>query len=103
MVVVGENLRSLMKQHSIVDDNSAFDQTSLSLRLGRAVLRIEPDSDSPESQELLFAVRRNMTRTKRNNSGTIQMVSDCLEIQDVELLCQFDNWHVNGLRFSTLE
>jgi len=49
MIIVGDNLRALVKQYNIVDDNRAFDETSLTLRLGRTVLRIEPDSDSPLS------------------------------------------------------
>ena len=42
MLIVGDNLQSLAKQCQVVDDDRAFDHTSLTLRFGRTVTRIEP-------------------------------------------------------------
>jgi dCTP deaminase len=41
MFVVGDNLQSLVEQHSIISDPSAFDQTSLTLRLAHEVRMLE--------------------------------------------------------------
>ncbi len=47
MIIVGDNLKELMKQHSIVEDvASAFDETSISLRLDNAIIEIVPPENS---------------------------------------------------------
>ncbi|SHP98299.1 deoxycytidine triphosphate deaminase [Mycobacteroides abscessus subsp. abscessus] len=44
MLVVGDNLKELIKQHNIVNQEDSFDNTSISLRLGRKVIHMEPDT-----------------------------------------------------------
>ena len=47
MVIVGDNLKELIKQHNIVDDVAlGFDQTSISLRLDNTIIEIDPPKDS---------------------------------------------------------
>jgi len=46
MLIVGSNLRTLMIQYGIVDDERAFDETSLTLRLDRRIMRLEPPPGS---------------------------------------------------------
>ena len=40
MIIVGENLRQLIIQHGIVDREESFDNSSITLRLGREVKQI---------------------------------------------------------------
>jgi dCTP deaminase len=40
LLIVGENLRALLEQHSIVNDPSSFDNNSLALKLGRSAILI---------------------------------------------------------------
>jgi dCTP deaminase len=46
MLIVGENLRSLVEQHTITSDQRGFDMNSLTLTLDRDFITIEPDEDA---------------------------------------------------------
>ncbi|NHM30546.1 dCTP deaminase [Neobacillus terrae] len=41
MLIVGDNLKYLIKQYDVVSEDS-FDNTSVSLRLGKTIIRMEP-------------------------------------------------------------
>ena len=46
MVIVGDNLRALIRQHKIVaDDINCFDETSICLRLDNTVIEIQPNDE----------------------------------------------------------
>lgn len=46
MIVVGENLKTLVEQYGVVDNPRAFDHSSLTLRMARKVKAIEPPTDN---------------------------------------------------------
>ncbi len=47
MVIVGDNLKELIRQHRIVDDeNFGFDNTSICLRLNNQIVEINPPEDA---------------------------------------------------------
>lgn len=43
MLVVGENLKQLIEQFDIVDDDKCFDNTSISLKLHKSIIKLEQD------------------------------------------------------------
>jgi dCTP deaminase len=46
MIIVGDNLKGLIQQHTIVENEpQCFDDTSISLRLDNTIINIEPSSD----------------------------------------------------------
>lgn len=44
MIVVGENLRQLMKQHKMVDRPNCYDETCIQLSLGEQCIKLTPRS-----------------------------------------------------------
>jgi dCTP deaminase len=49
MLIVGDNLKYLIRQYNIVDYEDSFDNTSISLRMGRTIIKMEPDVDSEDN------------------------------------------------------
>ncbi len=43
MIIVGENLQQLMKQHKIVDRLNRYDETCIQLSLGSKCIRLQPN------------------------------------------------------------
>lgn len=41
MLIVGDNLKYLMKQHDIIDNPNNFDHTSIALGLGKTIIHME--------------------------------------------------------------
>lgn len=47
MIIVGDNLRALIRQHNIVEDDAfGFDETSICLRLDNNIIEIKPPDNS---------------------------------------------------------
>ena len=77
MLIVGDNLQSLADQCQIVDTDRAFDHTSLTLRFGRTVVRVEP----PEGEVFTYGscVPENwITREDVPDSGYIIQPKTCV-------------------------
>ncbi|MDM5307694.1 dCTP deaminase [Peribacillus frigoritolerans] len=49
MLIVGDNLKYLMKQHDIIDNPNNFDHTSIALGLGKTIIHMEPADNSNET------------------------------------------------------
>jgi dCTP deaminase len=48
MLIVGDNLKYLVEQYKIVNNDRSFDVNSLTLTLDRSIITIEPDEESME-------------------------------------------------------
>lgn len=49
MVIVGENLLTLIRQYAIVDDEACYDKFSITLHLDIPIIRIEPGTATPDA------------------------------------------------------
>lgn len=46
MIIVGDNLKKLLTQYNIIDNEHSFDETSITLRLDNVINRIEPTNNA---------------------------------------------------------
>lgn len=77
MFVVGDNLRALIDQYSIVDDPRSFDETSLCLSLSRELKTVEPSA----GRSVVYGddIPEAWIKTKTiQNAGVIVKPQNCL-------------------------
>lgn len=63
MIIIGDNLQALMKQHDIVTTSSCFDTFSITLHLDPQIITIQPTASDPHAVTYGESIPQSWTKT----------------------------------------